>query len=147
MLLGFCSFPGIIIPRGFLIWDCISTQSIMFGLVSGKRVSSLLTAVQILCFSSKVQWVDRTTWTSFQLNHRPEWGCKTFQQTLLGSSENWSSVYTGLYQLKRRTRALSLFHLPLLWQGILCLSMEAPLYVTPEGLVSLLWGNRGYVET
>lgn len=39
MFPGFCSLPGIIIPKVFLIWDSISTCSTMFRFISGKLVS------------------------------------------------------------------------------------------------------------
>ena len=61
MFPGFCSLPGIIIPKGFLIWDGISTCSIMFGLISSKLVSIPVAYCPDSLFFSGIQQVDRPT--------------------------------------------------------------------------------------
>ena len=61
MFPGFCSLPGIIIPKRFLIWDGISAHSIMFAFISGKLVSIPVGYRSDSLFFSGIQQVDRST--------------------------------------------------------------------------------------
>ena len=91
------------------------------------------------------------TWISFQ--DKSKTGVRAWNPStnLLGSSENWlsSCLHWSKLVKEKGICTLILHHLPLPWESIKLGSwvIGTPIRVTPEGLVSVSWDNRGYGGT